>query len=169
MPDTPARSERVTLEAEVIDRLAHALEMIGVAFTVDEVTDARALELVARFAAERESFGGLMVTKPNPAIAGVTRNYEVLRGLLGRGDAPRPLRMRRGKDNTVTFDEAPPPRAERAVVEAAERSVREPFDVRRGGALRLKQIQPADTITRVELFDAEGTLVAFGPSFAPLS
>ena len=173
-PASSSGPDKVTVDAEVLERLAGALEMIGTAFAADEVSDARALALVARFAAERESFGGMgFVRVVDQAQMRVARDYEVIRGLLGRGDAPRPLRMKRQKDNTVVVEDRVPDRAVQALVEAAGRQVPEVFDLTDGSydrvVLRLSTIARGEPITRIELLAANGALVAFGPSLAPLA
>jgi hypothetical protein len=126
--------------------------------------------------------------KPDPTRVRVAQDYDVLRGLLGRPDAPRPLRMSRppggvivqkGKkdetsDNVIVVKDPLPASASKAEVEslgsAAGRVVDE-FHVQGGDTptLQLKLITPAMPISRVEIYDKEHTLVAFGPSAAPIA
>jgi hypothetical protein len=67
------------IDAELAVRLVAALEQLGVVFAPDRGKD------------DRNLFGGTV----DPVRARASRDYEVLRGMLGRADAPTPLRMRR--------------------------------------------------------------------------
>jgi hypothetical protein len=68
-----------TIDAELAVRLVTALEQLGVVFAPDRGKD------------DRNLFGGTV----DPVRARASRDYEILRGMLGRADAPTPLRMRR--------------------------------------------------------------------------
>jgi hypothetical protein len=138
----------VYLDAALAARLTDALESIGSAF----------------------SRGGSAA--PDPARARATRDYDVLRGLLGRAGAPLPLRMRRDRKAVVLVDPAP--------VAAVTAVVESPGDGRSGPLseeldlacvslpnLPLTTITAAMPISRVELLSSAGQLVAFGPSLPP--
>jgi hypothetical protein len=162
----------VTIDAELAARLVGALEMIGTAFTLDEVNEAGALALIARLA-ERGG-DGRAAGPTDPARARAARDYDVLRGLLGRAGAPQPLRMSRprGKDVVIVV-EGPRVQASYAVAESPGDATSGPVTERVpvGGStpakLTFTTISAAMPISRVELFDRNDVLVAFGPSLAP--
>jgi hypothetical protein len=142
------------------------------------------------FLAALEQFGygrGGDRHKPDPVRVRVAQDYDVLRGLLGRTDAPRPLRMHRepaggggqkdkkGKtsDNAIVVEDPVPASASQAVVEspgAGSGTVREELPVQGGTKPRLLliDITAAMPISRVEIYDKDRNLVAFGPSAAPI-
>jgi hypothetical protein len=135
--------------------------------------------------------------KPDPTRVRAAQDYDVLRGLLGRTDAPRALRMRRvppgggggqksqkgqkgqgGGDNAIEVVDPVPASASLAVVEspgAGAGPVREEFEVEGGSRpiLALTDITAAMPISRVEIYDDDRKhdrkLVAFGPSAAPIA
>lgn len=108
-----------------------------------------------------------------PERVRVSRDYEVLRGLLGQSGAARPLRMKREKGGFQIIDR-PPRAATAAEVESdgtGERPVTESVDLTKlaaPGTVTLATITQTMPISRVELFDEVGELVAFGPSLPPL-
>ena len=111
--------------------------------------------------------------RPDPRRARATRDFDVIRGLLGQGRdrdtaPPRPLPMRRTTKNAVAIDAAPPAGASVAVVHGQD-GLEECVAVPTGRytaplELQLQQINQKTPISRVELFDAQGQFVAFGPS-----
>ncbi|MET0419032.1 MAG: hypothetical protein ABW022_23715 [Actinoplanes sp.] len=159
----------VTLDAELANRLVAALEHRG--------------------AGGFPPGGGV-----DPVRARASRDYEVLRGMLGRADAPTPLRMRRrpiffegkhgrpdgrkanGGDNRVEILDRVPLAARYALVESlgdgSTSAVTDRVPISGGypppTLLLLRDVRAALPISRVEIFDAKDRLVAFGPSFAPL-
>jgi hypothetical protein len=153
----------IAMSAELADRLIAALEQIG-----------------AGSRGDGRGPDGPPVDRVRVRIA---RDYDVLRGLLGRSDAPRALRMRRvpnggqrggGGDNAVVFDDQLPLSASRAVVESpgdgSTGPLRETRDVDAATSrLLLTQIRSTMPISRVEIFDDHRSLVAFGPSAAPIA
>jgi hypothetical protein len=166
----------IAIDAELADRLVAALELIGTAYQPDGRQDQR-----------RGSAG-----TPDPVRVRTARDYDVLRGLLGRAGAPRPLRMHREKsgggpkspkgpkiqnsagDNAIVVDDPIPASARDAVVESpggGSGPLRELFDVSGGSTPRLEltEITSSMPISRVEIFDLDGNLVAFGPSAAPIA
>jgi hypothetical protein len=172
------RPPAIAIDAELAGRLVAALEQLGVAVASDRDKDERHLD------------GGTV----DPVRARASRDYEVLRGLLGRADAPTPLRMRRqrpygggepvtGKDGgerdysdneVVVLDEVPLS-ATKAIVESpgdrSTTSVTEDFPIDPGErplTLALTKIPARLPISRVEIVDDKNKLVAFGPSFGPL-
>jgi hypothetical protein len=168
---TPDRAT-VTMDAELIARLVSALEMIGTAFAVDEVNDARALSLIGHLAGRGDGRPSAGILDPGRARA--ARDYDVLRGLLGKADAPRPLTMRRSRD-TVVFVDAAPLSAATVVVEspgdAKTSALAERFDVEglTTPTLRLTRILQGMPVSRVEVLDEQDTLLAFGPSLPPIN
>jgi hypothetical protein len=134
--------------------------------------------------------------EPDPTRVRTAQDYDVLRGLLGRTDAPRALRMHRDTpagggqtlksrknkrsqasgDNVVVVEDPFPASASLAVVEspgAGSGTVREEFDVKGGttATLELIDITAKMAISRVEIYDKDDkdrNLVAFGPSAAPI-
>jgi hypothetical protein len=172
------------IDAELAVRLVAALEQLGVAVAPDRGKD------------DRNLFGGTV----DPVRARASRDYEVLRGMLGRADAPTPLRMRRERsfsrgepaveeqdageqdagqrdfsDNQVEVLDLVPLSASYAIVESlgdgSTSAVTEKVDLRHGDrtpTLHLHDIRAALPISRVEIFDNQHKLVAFGPSFDPL-
>jgi hypothetical protein len=170
---TPQASGKVTVDVEVLERLASALESMGTAFVVDELSEARAVALVARLAAER-GVGAAASTSTSTGTEEqrrVSRDYEVLRGLLGRAGAARSLRMRRQQDNRLVIDDEPPPSAATVRVATAggtRLDIPLPAPPRRGAPLPLGAAAPGQRLVRIELVDAGGALVAFGPALAPV-
>ena len=168
---TPNRAT-VTMDAELVARLVSALEMIGTAFAVDEVNDARALSLIGHLAARGDGRPSAGILDPGRARA--ARDYDVLRGLLGQAGAPRPLTMRRSGD-AVEFVDAAPLSAATVVVEspgdAETGALAERFDNIEGltrPILKLARILQRMPISRVEVLDEQDTLLAFGPSLPPI-
>lgn len=163
----------VVIDAELAAKLVGAIEMMGAAFTMDEVNEGRALALIARLA-ERGGDAARAAATPDPARARASRDYDVLRGLLGRTRAPAPLRMHREKRrNTVVIDQKAPKKAVTAVVESDgdSGSTTDRFDIRGQThplSLPLTDISAAMPVARVELLDDRDELVAFGPSLPPL-
>ena len=78
-PGPDQRPAAITMDAELAGRLVAALEQLGGAVASDRNRDERLL------------YGGTV----DPVRARASRDYEVLRGMLGRADAPTPLRMLR--------------------------------------------------------------------------
>ena len=169
----------VTIDAELAGRLITALEMIGTAFALDEVNDDRTLALISRLAAQG-SDGPRSGETTDPARARAARDYDVLRGLLGRAGAPQPLRMHRetsrgGVAVYVVMDDALPVSARVAVVDSPGNRTSGPLteyiEVSGGSGpptrLTLREISPAMSISRIELLDRREALVAFGPSLPP--
>lgn len=183
MPPTSKPSESgsgsgrgpVVIDAELAARLVEVLDKLGTASTLDELNEGRALALIASLA-ERAGGASRAAATPDPARARAARDYDVLRGLLGRAGAPAPLRMHREKrSNTLVIDDKGPPKAVSLVVESPGDGTSGPttevFNIR-GQTYplirRLVDITPAMTVARVELLDDRGELVAFGPSLPPL-
>jgi len=168
---TPDRAT-VTMDAELVARLVSALEMIGTAFAVDEVNDARALSLIGRLAGRGD--GRLPAGILDPGRARAARDYDVLRGLLGQAGGPRPLTMRRSRD-TVVFVDAAPLSAATVVVEspgdARTGALAERFDIEglTTPTLKLTRILQRMPVSRVEVLDEHDTLLAFGPSLPPIN
>lgn len=169
----------VAMDAELAARLVAALEMIGTAIKRDEVNDDRVLALMASLA-ERPGDGREPARNADPIRARAARDYDVLRGLLGRAGAPRPLNMRRSPNSQnqnieeIIFLDRLPSSATTVVVESpgdgASGPVTERFDDVTGGTkptLELKLIRPTMPISRVEVLDVDDILVAFGPSLTP--
>jgi hypothetical protein len=162
----------IAIDAELAGRLVAALELIGTAIAADEAPGAR------------PRTGGDGRRPVDPVRVRVACDYNVLRGLLGRADAPQPLRMHRVKtgggpksvsDNAVVVEDKLPASARFAVVESLGDGnsglEREPFEVDGNSTptLALTQIPSTMPISRVEIFDHNHTLVAFGPSAAPIA
>jgi hypothetical protein len=157
----------VALDGDLAARLVAALETIGSAIALDEVTDARALSLVARLAG-RAGYGG--APAPDPVRSRAARDYDVLRGLLGRTGAPRGLNMGRSETDIVVNDPLPVAAAY-AIVESPGTPSSGPVTERvdadpTSNLLTLANITPAMPISRVEVFDCEDRFLAFGPSLA---
>lgn len=154
----------VAIDAELANRLVAALEMIGAAFTLDAVNDGHRVG----------NRGGGSGGPPDPLRARAARDYDVLRGLLGRPGAPRPLRMHRDpKGHALRVYDKFPASARSVAVESPGDGASDPITERfniNGDVdyLQLKKIQPAMLISRVEVFDQHHALVAFGPSIAPI-
>jgi hypothetical protein len=166
------------IDAELAVRLVAALEQLGVVFAPDRGKD------------DRNLFGGTV----DPVRARASRDYEVLRGMLGRADAPTPLRMTRRRpsgdpifeeqdpgereyysDNEIVVLDEVPLSATRAIVESlgdgSTSAVTDKVDLPPGDrtpTLHLRDVRAALPISRVEIFDNKHKLVAFGPSFDPL-
>jgi hypothetical protein len=156
----------ITIDPKFADRLMAVLERIGAAYVPDG------------------SDG-----KPDPTRERTARDYDVLRGLLGRTDAPRPLRMNRvpsggypqakarqgqtGGDNALKVLDVIPSTAECAIVESPVQGsdpLREEVeipDLTPPVFLELETITKDKPISRVEIFDDKSRLVAFGPSAGP--
>ncbi|RZU76725.1 hypothetical protein EV384_5401 [Micromonospora kangleipakensis] len=157
----------VALDADLAARLVAALETIGSAITRDEVNDARALSLLAHLTG-RDGYGG--GPAPDPVRSRAARDYEVLRGLLGRAGAPRGLNMRRS-ENDIVVDDPLPVSSAYAIVESPGTLSSGPVTERvdadpAANRLSLDRITQAMPISRVEVFDCEDTFLAFGPSLA---
>jgi hypothetical protein len=177
-PGPDQRPAAITMDAELAGRLVAALEQLGGAVASDRNRDERLL------------YGGTV----DPVRARASRDYEVLRGMLGRADAPTPLRMTRRRpsgdpifkeqdagereyysDNEIVVLDEVPLSATRAIVESpgdtSTTSVTEEVPIEAGDrkpVLPLYKIRAALPISRVEIFDNKHKLVAFGPSFDPL-
>jgi hypothetical protein len=161
----------ITMYAELAGRLVAALEQLGVAVSPDMRQDDR-----------RRSDG-----TPDPTRERTARDHDVLRGLLGRTDAPRPLRMRRVEfcpdssrkthtngDNAIVIDDEVPSTAKYAIVESpvlGSDPVRDKIDIpdQPHPCLELTEITATMPISRIELFARNRRLVAFGPSAAPIA
>jgi hypothetical protein len=165
----------IAIDAELAGRLVAALELIGTAIAADDAPGAR-----LGTGGDGRRPGGPV----DPVRVRVARDYNVLRGLLGRADAPQPLRMHRVKtgggpksvsDNAVVVDDKLPASARYAVVESLGDGnsglEREPFEVDGNSTptLALTDIPSTMPISRVEIFDHNHTLVAFGPSAAAIA
>jgi hypothetical protein len=159
----------IAIDAALADRLVAALEQIGTAMAADETTGDRS----------RGDGHGPPGTVDLTRIR-VARDYDVLRGLLGRADAPQPLRMRRVQNsprggNTLIVADQFPVSAHSAVVESPGDGNSGPrretiFDIdATTSTLPLTEILLTMPISRVEIFDRNRTLVAFGPSFEPIA
>jgi hypothetical protein len=161
----------ITIDPKFADRLMAVLERIGAAYVPDG------------------SDG-----KPDPTRERTARDYDVLRGLLGRTDAPQPLRMNRvpspcgggepeakarqgqtGGDNALMVLDVIPPTAECAIVESPVQGsdpLREEVEIpdllTPPVCLELETITKDKPISRVEIFDDKSRLVAFGPSAGPI-
>jgi hypothetical protein len=160
----------ITIDPTFADRLLVALERIGAAYGV----------------------GGSEGT-PDPTRERTARDYDVLRGLLGRTDAPRPLRMERdpvgcdsgqqskaqkgqkGGDNALIVLDEIPATAKCAIVESPVQGsdpLRDEVEINRFAppvCLDLNTITKDKPISRVEIFDDKRRLVAFGPSAGPVT
>jgi hypothetical protein len=172
------RPAAIAMDAELADRLVAALEQLGVAFAPNRGKDGR------------HPYGGTV----DPVRARASRDYEVLRGMLGRADAPTPLRMHRQRlygggdpvekdaaerdvsDNQVVVDDPVPLSARYVIVESpGDRSTtalteKVPINSSdRPPILDLTRIRARLPISRVEIFDDKNKLVAFGPSLGPLA
>jgi hypothetical protein len=178
-PGPDKRPAAITMDAELAGRLVAALEQLGVAVASDRDADKRHLH------------GGTV----DPVRARASRDYEVLRGLLGRADAPTPLRMTRRRpssgpisaeqdtgerdyysDNEIVVLDEVPLSTTHAIVESpgdtSSTSVTEEVPIEAGDrkpVLPLYKIRARLPISRVEIFDDKDKLVAFGSSFDPLS
>jgi hypothetical protein len=174
----PDQRPAIAIDAELAGRLVAALEQLGVAVASDRDADERLLH------------GGIV----DPVRARASRDYEVLLGMLGRADAPTPLRMTRRRpagdpifkeqeagereyysDNEIVVLDGVPLSATHAIVESpgdtSTTSMTEEVPIEVGDrkpVLPLYKIQAALPISRVEIFDNKHKLVAFGPSFDPL-
>jgi hypothetical protein len=182
----PDKRPAIAIDAELAGRLVAALEQLGVAVASDRHPE--------RDADERLLHGGIV----DPVRARASRDYEVLRGMLGRADAPTPLRMTRRRssgdpifkeqdagerdagqrdfsDNRVEVLDLVPLSANYALVESlgdgSTSAVTDKVPIRgdRTPTLLLREFRAALPISRVEIFDVKDKLVAFGPSFGPLS
>jgi hypothetical protein len=157
----------IAIDAALADRLIAALEQIGTAMAADEATGDQS----------RRDGHGPPGTVDRTRIR-IARDYDVLRGLLGRADAPQPLRMHRehggNADNHIVVDDPLPVSAHAAVVESPGDGSTGPlrefiFDIdATTSTLPLTKVVSTMPISRVEIFDRTRTLVAFGPSFGPL-
>ena len=175
----PDQRPAIAIDAELADRLVAALEQLGGAVASDRGKD------------ERNLFGGTV----DPVRARASRDYEVLRGMLGRADAPTPLRMRRERsygqgepaveeqdagerdinDNRIVVLDPVPLTAHEAIVESPGDGSTTPLSERvripageSTPTLALTTIRGALPISRVEIVDVKDKLVAFGPSLGPL-
>lgn len=155
----------VTIDAELAARLVEALERIGTAFP-DDPSGGHPAHARTEGTGRDNGRDGQRV---DPARDRAARDYDVLRGLLGRAGAPRPLRMHRDR-NAVVVDDPVPMSATTAVIESpGEGSTPQRVGVVGGSKPTLPLAQNTSTIpiSRVELLDCHGVLVAFGPSLAP--
>jgi hypothetical protein len=163
----------IAIAPELADRLVAALELIGATHQDGGRRDDLAV----------------LDGQPDPTRERTARDHDVLRGLLGRADAPRPLRMHRQKStgggpgpgkghtsggNVLTFPDEVPPTARFAVVESLVQGsdpLRERVEIPKPSAVRLEltTITATKPISRVEIFDANSRLVAFGPSAGPVT
>lgn len=165
----------IAIDAELAGRLVAALELIGTAIAADDAPGAR-----PRAGGDGRGPTGLV----DPVRVRVARDFDVLRGLLGQADAPRPLRMHRVKtggdpksvsDNAVVVEDKLPALACLAVVESLGDGnsglLQDPIEVYGNSTptLALTKISSTMPISRVEIFDHNHTLVAFGPSAAPIA
>jgi hypothetical protein len=165
------RPAAIAMDADLADRLVAALEQLGVAVSPDMRQD------------DRRRLDGT----PDPTRERTARDHDVLRGLLGRTDAPRPLRMRRVEfcpdssrkthtngDNAIVIDDEVPSTARYAIVESPvpgsdplRERVKLPDQTR--PCLELTEITATMPISRIELFAHDRKLVAFGPSAGPIA
>jgi hypothetical protein len=160
----------IAIDPTLADRLLAALELIGV----------------------NSRYRGWDGT-PDPTRERTARDYDVLRGLLGRTDAPRPLRMDRvvsgggggqeskaqkgqtGGDNALIVRDQIPATAKTAIVESPVQGsdpLRDEVVIPShspDARLELKKITKEKPISRVEIFDDQSRLVAFGPSAGPIT
>ncbi|HEY7597729.1 MAG TPA: hypothetical protein VH969_31600 [Actinophytocola sp.] len=159
---TGQKPEPNGIDPALVDRLVRALESIA-------AQGQQAPTAVTSGIDNHDHHG----PRPDPVRSRAARDYDVLRGLLGRADAPLPLRMHRkneGYDTFVVIDDPIPPAARTAIVES-------PGDGKSGqltehiaipdngkGELELDEISADMPISRVELVDCHDALVAFGPS-----
>jgi hypothetical protein len=176
-PGPDQRPAAITMDAELAGRLVAALERLG-AVASDRDRDERLL------------YGGTV----DPVRARASRDYEVLRGMLGRADAPTPLRMTRRRssgdpifkeqdagereyysDNEIVVLDPVPLSATCAIVESPGDQSTSPLteevsiDPREPQpTLALTDISARLPISRVEIVDKNEKLVAFGPAFEPL-
>jgi hypothetical protein len=176
-PGPDQRPAAITMDAELAGRLVAALERLGGAVASDRDRDERLL------------YGGTV----DPVRARASRDYEVLRGMLGRADAPTPLRMLRRRpyggegpfekdggersvvDNEIVVLDPVPLSAICAIVESPGDQSTSPLteevsiDPRETQpTLALTDISARLPISRVEIVDKNEKLVAFGPAFEPL-
>lgn len=170
-PGPDERPPAIAIDAELAGRLVAALEQLGVAVSPDLRQD------------DRHRPDG----KPDPTRERTARDHDVLRGLLGRTDAPRPLRMRRMEfcpdssrktntngDNVIVIDDEVPATAKYAIVESpvpGSDPLRDKIDIpdQPHPCLELTEITATMPISRIELFARNRRLVAFGPSAAPIA
>ncbi|GIF23448.1 hypothetical protein BJ973_004060 [Actinoplanes tereljensis] len=145
----------IALDADLAARLVAALETIGSAIDSGQGNGTRALA---------HPTGPV----PDPVRSRAARDYDVLRGVLGRAGAPHGLSMHRDKTDIVV-DNPLPVSATYAIVESpgtpssgpvAERVIADPTVNR----LNLDEITQDMSISRVEVFDCDGRFLAFGPS-----
>jgi hypothetical protein len=166
----------IAIDPQLADRLLAALELIGTNYKSGEGPG---------------DYQGSEGT-PDPTRERTARDHDVLRGLLGRTDAPRPLRMERRKsdagggggtkvqkdqansDNFLLVKDPVPPTAKRAVVESPvqgsdplQDEVNIPNPNQSPVHLDLTNITATKPISRVEIFDNKNRLVAFGPAAGP--
>ena len=175
-PGPDKRPAAITMDAELAGRLVAALERLGGAVASDRDRDERLL------------YGGTV----DPVRARASRDYEVLRGMLGRADAPTPLRMLRQRpggsegpfekdadershysDNEIVVLDPLPLSATFAIVESPGDQSTSPLTDRvpigtEDQTLPLDRITANLPISRVEIVDKNEKLVAFGPAFEPL-
>jgi hypothetical protein len=167
-PDPESEGAAVTLDADLAARLVAALETIGSAIVYDEINDSRALSLLSRLAGRDGNGHG---PAPDPVRTRAARDYDVVRGLLGRVGAPRALSMHRVEEN-IEVDDPLPVAAAYALVESPGTPATGPITERVAvdptcPRLVLTRISPAMPISRVEVFDCEDRFLAFGPSLEP--
>jgi len=151
------------MDPALVDRLVRALESIAAA-------QGQQAPIVVPSGVDDSYDPG---SRPDPVRTRAARDYDVLRGLLGRTNAPRPLRMSReskGDDNVVIIEDPIPPSARTAIVESpggASGPLTERIELS-GSSLLLDEIEATMSISRVELVACDDVLVAFGPSLAPI-
>jgi hypothetical protein len=162
----------VALDADLAARLVAALETIGSAIAADDANGTRAL--LAQLTAHNGNggYGGTPV--PDPVRSRAARDYDVLRGVLGRAGAPRGLTMHRDKTDVVVDDPLPVSSAY-AIVESPGTSSSGPVtervtaDPKAPPCLHLERITQDMSISRVEIFDCEDKFLAFGPSLPAIT
>ena len=142
--------------------------------SVDEFADLL-LAALERKIQQRPSHAGDPDPQPDPVRFRTSRDFDVLTGLLGQSTGPLPLRMLRDREGIVVVDGLPSGAFTVVVESPTDRPsspVTEHIDVRRRAGkpvvLPLKRIDTAMSVSRIEVLDKQGALIAFGPSLPAL-
>lgn len=155
----------VLVGAGLVEELAHAVRALATAFAADEAGEAYLFKALADARRSQPA--------ASPEQIRTSRDYDVLRGLLGRVDAAKVVAARRERD-AIVIESAIPASAVEVVIQSAS-GVVERVPLFLGGQevsvgitgppyrLPLGRIGPHDPVVRLELLDRGGALVALGP------